>query len=203
MSTSRGHSIYTSTKFASRARASSRTARYGDTAATITTTPWRDSSSQTKAMRLTFSSRSSLLNPRPFDRRVRTTSPSRTSTRSPDARSRCSSNLAAVDLPAPDRPVNQTTTPFRRSWRDVTELLIRKVRPQSLELRHEIGIDFPLSQRGKKLGRTALHALADHGAFGQPRNDLPDAELMIDLLHVAERRSPADFTDHEIGRAHV
>jgi hypothetical protein len=92
-------------------RAFSRVSRNGLMAATITTTPLRASRCATNAMRAMFVSRSSREKPRPLDRWVRTTSPSRISTRLPAARSLGSRHSASVDLPAPDRPVNQRTTP--------------------------------------------------------------------------------------------
>src|SRR5688572_13989336 len=95
-----------------RARTSSRTARYGEIAAAIAITPLRESSSHTNPMRRMFTSRSSLLKPRPFERCVRTTSPSSTSTLAPNSRSRCSSRLEMVLLPAPDIPVNQIVNPL-------------------------------------------------------------------------------------------
>src|SRR6266403_1860632 len=81
-------------------------------AATITITPWRDSSSATNPMRRILISRSSLLKPRPFDRCVRTTSPSSSSTLAPAARRRASIRFEMVLLPAPERPVNQSTKPL-------------------------------------------------------------------------------------------
>src|SRR5271154_3281209 len=56
-------------------------------------------------------SRSSLEKPRPFERLVRTSSPSRISTRWPRLRSSSATRLASVDLPAPERPVNQRVKP--------------------------------------------------------------------------------------------
>src|SRR5947209_15022313 len=74
-------------------------------------TPLRDNSSQTNPMRRMFSSRSSLLKPSPFERWVRTTSPSSTSTLAFNRRSRCSNRFEIVLLPAPDIPVNQSVNP--------------------------------------------------------------------------------------------
>jgi hypothetical protein len=59
-----------------------------------------------------FVSRSSLENPRPLDRFCRTTSPSRISVFICRAWNSWYSISAIVDLPAPDRPVNQTVKPF-------------------------------------------------------------------------------------------
>src|SRR5215471_8095600 len=63
-------------------------------------------------MRRMLVSRSSFEKPRPFDRLVRTSSPSRTSAWRPRSASSACSRLATVDLPAPERPVSQTTNPF-------------------------------------------------------------------------------------------
>src|ERR1035437_6856052 len=81
-------------------------------AAAMAITPLRASNSQTKPMRRTFSSRSSLLKPRPFDRCVRTTSPSSTSTRAPNWRNFSSSRREIVLLPAPLMPVNHNVKPL-------------------------------------------------------------------------------------------
>src|SRR5260370_37090334 len=63
-------------------------------------------------MRRILISRSSLLKPRPFERCVRTTSPSSTSTAAPAARKRASMRLEMVLLPAPESPVNHRTKPL-------------------------------------------------------------------------------------------
>ena len=63
-------------------------------------------------MRRMFSSRSSFPNPSPLERCVRTTSPSRTSTLAPRARSRSASRPESVLLPAPDIPVNHNVHPL-------------------------------------------------------------------------------------------
>src|ERR1035438_1616968 len=81
-------------------------------AAAMAITPLRASNSQTKPMRRMFSSRSSLLKPSPFDRWVRTTSPSSTSTRAPNWRSCNSSSREMVLLPAPLMPVNHNVKPL-------------------------------------------------------------------------------------------
>ena len=65
-------------------------------------------------MRRMLASRSCLVNPRPFERWVRTTSPSSTETWRPRSISSTVSTSAVVDLPDPLRPVNQTQTPCRR-----------------------------------------------------------------------------------------
>jgi hypothetical protein len=59
-----------------------------------------------------FVSRSSFENPSPLERFCRTTSPSRISVRNPRAWNSWNSISAMVDLPAPDKPVNQTVKPF-------------------------------------------------------------------------------------------
>src|SRR3989338_8287114 len=72
-------------------------------------------------MRLMFVSRSSLLNPSPLLRLVRTSSPSRISTFRPRRRSSSAARLAKVDLPAPESPVNHSVKPFsmRRDLRGI------------------------------------------------------------------------------------
>src|SRR5436309_9437049 len=62
-------------------------------------------------MRRIFVSRSSLLKPKPLLRCVRTTSPSRISTLYCLQRSSSANNVDSVDLPAPDKPVNQIVNP--------------------------------------------------------------------------------------------
>src|SRR5690625_1097017 len=62
-------------------------------------------------MRFTFVSRSSLLKPSPLLKWVRTSSPSNTSTARPRRRKSSASRVANVDLPAPDKPVSQSTNP--------------------------------------------------------------------------------------------
>src|ERR1044072_9340077 len=74
-------------------------------------TPLRASRRATYPMRLMFVSLSSLENPSPFDKFVRTSSPSRTSTRKPRARSSGTSLPASVVLPAPESPVSHRTNP--------------------------------------------------------------------------------------------
>src|SRR3990172_6946350 len=77
-----------------------------------THTPLRVSTSATQPMRRMFVSRSSLLNPSPLLRCVRTTSPSSFSS-FVMPRSRRSGSMASeiVVLPAPESPVNQTVNP--------------------------------------------------------------------------------------------
>src|SRR6266851_7864054 len=59
-----------------------------------------------------FVSRSSFEKPRPFERLVRITSPSNTSTLCPRAINSVSISRASVDLPAPESPVNHSVNPF-------------------------------------------------------------------------------------------
>src|SRR5215212_7881538 len=62
-------------------------------------------------MRAMLVSRSVRLKPRPWQRLVRTSSPSSSSTRWPRSARAGPSLAATVDLPAPDRPVSQSTKP--------------------------------------------------------------------------------------------
>src|ERR671911_2335131 len=80
-------------------------------AATSTATPCLDSLPATYPMRAMLVSRSSRLKPRPWQRLVRTSSPSSSSTRWPRSARAGASLAATVDLPAPDRPVSQSTKP--------------------------------------------------------------------------------------------
>src|ERR671924_1232018 len=66
-------------------------------------------------MRAMLVSRSSRLKPRPWQRLVRTSSPSSSSIRWPRSARAGPSLAATVDLPAPDRPVSQSTNP-RSGW---------------------------------------------------------------------------------------
>src|SRR6266508_3847269 len=81
-------------------------------AETSTAAPCRVSREATQPMRSMFVSRSSLENPSPFERRVRTTSPSRYSTVLPDSSRRPPTISAIVDFPAPESPVNHSVNPF-------------------------------------------------------------------------------------------
>ena len=92
-------------------RISLRIARYGLIAAQITTPPCRAISEATYPIRRMLISRSSLLNPNPFDRCVRTTSPSNTVTWRPCSKIRSVSTSPVVDLPDPLKPVNQMHAP--------------------------------------------------------------------------------------------
>src|SRR5580765_2596150 len=71
----------------------------------------RTISPATNAMRAMFMSRSSLVNPRPLDSRVRTTSPSSSVTSRPPARTSPARACEMVDFSAPLNPVSQTHTP--------------------------------------------------------------------------------------------
>src|SRR5215212_7230161 len=66
-------------------------------------------------MRAMLVSRSVRLKPRPWQRLVRTSSPSSSSTRWPRSARAGPSLAATVDLPAPDRPVSHRTKP-RSVW---------------------------------------------------------------------------------------
>src|SRR3569833_2901085 len=103
--------MWISIKFGMRFLSSSRDARYGEMAAAIAMTPLRESNSQTKPMRLMFSSRSSFEKPSPWQSRVLVISPSRTSTFAPSARRREPTSCEIVLLPLPDRPVNHRVQP--------------------------------------------------------------------------------------------
>src|SRR5437660_826324 len=81
-------------------------------AAVIATPPLRATSRATYPMRRMLVSRSSFEKPRPFERWVRTSSPSSSSAWRPRRSSSAASALAIVDLPAPESPVNQTTKPL-------------------------------------------------------------------------------------------
>src|SRR6478672_4790228 len=63
-------------------------------------------------MRRIFVSRSSLENPNPLERLVRTSSPSNISTLSPLAFNSSAKRIDKVVLPAPDKPVNHKTNPL-------------------------------------------------------------------------------------------
>src|SRR5207247_710181 len=81
-------------------------------AETSTAAPLRVSREATQPMRSMFVSRSSLEKPRPLERCVRTTSPSRYSTHLPASSSLPPTSSAMVDLPAPESPVNQSVNPL-------------------------------------------------------------------------------------------
>ena len=106
------HRTYTSTNRGTLARTSSRTARYGEIAATMATPPERAMRPATYPRRRTLVSRSSLEKPSPALRFFRTSSPSRISTLRPAATSSCLRRCASVDFPAPESPVNHTTNPW-------------------------------------------------------------------------------------------
>src|SRR5436305_1920272 len=69
----------------------------------MTAAPWRVSREATQPIRSMFVSRSSFENPSPFERWVRTVSPSRYSTMQPRASSSGPTRCAIVVLPAPER----------------------------------------------------------------------------------------------------
>ena len=91
---------------------------YGEIAAAITAPPWRVRREATQPIRSMFVSRSSFEKPRPFERCVRTVSPSRYSTIRPRRSSSGPTTWAIVDLPDPERPVNQSVKPPSRTRSD-------------------------------------------------------------------------------------
>src|SRR5262245_35234392 len=100
-------------------------ALYGEIAAAMQTVLLRARRLATKPMRRMFVSRSSLLNPRPLLRFVRTTSPSSSSTVMPRLSIVFWIFFARVVLPAPESPVNQIVKPVvamggDRSWEGVS-----------------------------------------------------------------------------------
>ena len=99
--------------------------------------------SATNAIRRMFVSRSSLENPRPFDRFLRTSSPSRISVFRPRACSSWYSISAIVDFPEPERPVNHTVNPF-------VALRHRKLlptTPSGASMSYSLRMDGPTSTR--------------------------------------------------------
>src|SRR5215471_7660777 len=99
-------------------RAISRSARNGEINDTIVIRPASTNSFATSATRRIFSTRSASVKPRSRLSPWRTLSPSSTNVRLPSAWSFCSKLLAIVDLPAPERPVNHSSTglcPFSRA----------------------------------------------------------------------------------------
>src|SRR5262245_60988900 len=87
-------------------------------AAAITAPPCRVRREATQPMRSMFVSRSSFEKPRPFERCCRTESPSRYSTTQPRRSSSGPITWAIVDLPDPERPVNQRVKPPSRTRSD-------------------------------------------------------------------------------------
>src|SRR4030042_3850032 len=82
-------------------------------AAVMAITPFLERSLQTNPILLILVSRSSLLKPRPFERWVRTTSPSRISILlNPLLRSSPSNFRDKVLFPEQESPVNQIVNPF-------------------------------------------------------------------------------------------
>ena len=106
----------TSRKSPISARALSRMRLYGEMNAVSTTTPFRVSSLATKVTRSMFLSRSSFEKPRSRVRLCRTTSPSRRSEWMWRSCNSSCTRVATVVLPEPERPVNQTVTPFDISF---------------------------------------------------------------------------------------
>ena len=98
------------------------TFRRGEMKETRQTTPASAKSLDTSPILRMFSSRSANENPRSLFNPWRTLSPSRTYAGTPLEIKYSSSFMAIVDLPAPERPVNQTVQPlnppklFRKYW---------------------------------------------------------------------------------------
>ncbi len=90
-------------------RAVSRSARNGETNAASTISPASAISFATSPARRMFSARSASVKPRSFESPWRRLSPSSRNVCLPSARSRRSTRFATDDLPAPGRPVSQTT----------------------------------------------------------------------------------------------
>ena len=84
---------------------------YGEIAAAMTAAPCRVSRAATQPMRSMFVSRSSFEKPRPFERCVRTVSPSRYSTMCPRSSRSGPTRWAIVLLPEPESPVNHRVKP--------------------------------------------------------------------------------------------
>src|SRR5215471_12622748 len=108
-------------------------------------------------MRRMLVSRSSFEKPRPFERLVRTSSPSRTSAWRPRSASSACSRLAIVDLPAPERPVSQITKPNSLPPRGGGPGSGRTVFPSSI---------------------SALRLCSDQAAVGQVQPTLLDVRLL-------------------------
>ena len=100
------------------ARAFRRVSSYGEIAAAITAPPWRVRREATQPIRSMFVSRSSFEKPRPFERCVRTVSPSRYSTTRPRRSSSGPTRCAMVVFPEPESPVNQSVKPPPRARSD-------------------------------------------------------------------------------------
>src|ERR671933_1341473 len=110
--TSTGHETNTSIKLSPMSwRTWSRASLYGEMADTITGTPFRVRSLATNPILRTFVSLSAREKPKPFDRFVRTMSPSRTSTLPMRSLSFLSTISLTVVFPAPESPVNHRVNP--------------------------------------------------------------------------------------------
>src|SRR3979490_2754849 len=134
-------------------------------AATITITPLRAGSSLTNPMRRILISRSSLLKPRPFERCVRTMSPSSTSTAAPAARRRASIRLEMALLPAPESPVHPRTKPLctRASQHLLQQYVDGPLRPAiggEMNAALFVGVLFPPPAPGALRGAGFHHARA-------------------------------------------
>src|SRR5271165_1381775 len=191
-----GGATWTSTKSPMSVRALSRVMRNGLIAAVITVTPLRASRCATNAMRAMLVSRSSREKPSPFERWVRTTSPSRISTLRPRVRSTGATASASVDLPAPDRPVNQMTTPS--FFFDISQHLWMTVRaPASMRtgLLGLLGgglavrIDEDLRDLGPRVLGGRRVALGEKLAHPRPAQD--QALLLVVRARLDRRDAPA------------
>src|SRR5436305_9146332 len=207
-----------------RSRASSRSSRYGEMAAVITGTPFRESRSATKEMRRMLVSRSSLEKPSPFERFSRTTSPSSTSTFEPRARSSTSTRWEIVVLPAPESPVNQSVNPFSSAIsflfvgvdQDLSHLraaeLFRRQLSVAEHLPHLRSAQEDVVVGAMRAGLARRHPLAlvaPEGMLEEERLDaeLVDVELVEDQLGVVGAVVVADARvippDGEVGAAGV
>src|ERR1700686_871597 len=104
-----------------------------------------------------FVSRSSLEKPSPFERWVRTTSPSRYSTSAPLRSSSPPTSSAIVDFPAPESPVNQSVNP-------VALLSFRFGRPVLTDGCVEVNPAFELVRAGPAAGALLLARRGRPGA---------------------------------------
>src|SRR5262249_33562009 len=101
---------------------------------------------------------SSLEKPSPFERCVRTSSPSRTSTLSPAARSSEATGADSVLFPAPDSPVNHKVKPLSIPERLISEQQLVKPRLQRIRLPCEQALCVePGQRRGHVHPRSARH----------------------------------------------
>src|SRR5919109_1677357 len=139
-------------------------------AATTTATPCLASLPATYPMRAMLVSRSWREKPRPWHRLVRTSSPSSSSTRWPRSARAGPSLAAMVDLPAPDRPVSQSTKPV--SW-FMKWSAFRWVGTDGLEWSGPVGLDQELGDLGPgELRRRELPAGQHPAHLGAGEGDM-------------------------------